>query len=89
MATAVEESQVVICCVSRRYRNSQACRTEAEYAFQQRKRIIPVIFEKSFKPTGWLGALLGTRLYFSVRLQNSILHCSCCEAACVVRLLLI
>jgi phosphopantothenate-cysteine ligase len=28
------------CC---RYKESQACRTEAEYAFQQRKKIIPVL----------------------------------------------
>ena len=67
MALAVEGSAAVVCCISRRYKNSQACRTEAEYAFQQRKRIIPVIFEKGFKATGWLGALMGTRLYFTVR----------------------
>ena len=44
----------------------QACRTEAEYAFQQRKKIIPIIMESGFKPSGWLGALMGTRLYFDM-----------------------
>uniref|UniRef100_A0A7S0RZL4 ADP-ribosyl cyclase/cyclic ADP-ribose hydrolase n=1 Tax=Chlamydomonas leiostraca TaxID=1034604 RepID=A0A7S0RZL4_9CHLO len=66
MARAVEESAVVLVCVSKRYKESQACRTEAEYAFQQRKKIIPVLMERDYKPSGWLGALMGTRLYFSM-----------------------
>ena len=41
MAKAVEDSAAVLICVSKRYKESQACRTEAEYAFQQRKKIIP------------------------------------------------
>lgn len=66
MARAVEESAAVLVCVSKRYKESQACRTEAEYAFQQRKKIIPVLMERDYKPSGWLGALMGTRLYFSL-----------------------
>ncbi|GAX76300.1 hypothetical protein CEUSTIGMA_g3745.t1 [Chlamydomonas eustigma] len=66
MAQAVEESAAVLICVSKKYKDSQACRTEAEYAFQQRKKIIPVVMESGFKPTGWLGALMGTRLYFDM-----------------------
>ncbi|GAX76302.1 hypothetical protein CEUSTIGMA_g3747.t1 [Chlamydomonas eustigma] len=66
MAMAVEGSAVVLICVSKKYKESQACRTEAEYAFQQRKKIIPVVMESGFKPTGWLGALMGTRLYFDM-----------------------
>ena len=31
----------------------QACRTEAEYAFQQRKKIVPVLMERDYKPSGW------------------------------------
>ena len=50
----------------------QACRTEAEYAFQQRKKIIPVIMESSYKPSGWLGALMGTRLYFDMSESSRI-----------------
>lgn len=66
MAKAVEDSAAVVVCVSKRYKESQACRTEAEYAFQQRKKIIPVLMEAEYKPTGWLGALMGTRLYFNM-----------------------
>ncbi|KXZ55044.1 hypothetical protein GPECTOR_3g203 [Gonium pectorale] len=66
MAKAVEDSAAVLVCVSKRYKESQACRTEAEYAFQQRKKIVPVLMEADYKPTGWLGALMGTRLYFNM-----------------------
>lgn len=50
----------------------QACRTEAEYAFQQRKRIVPIIMEAGYKPSGWLGALMGTRLYFDMSDVNRV-----------------
>lgn len=50
----------------------QACRTEAEYAFQQRKKIVPLIMESGYRPTGWLGALIGTRLYFDLSDAKSI-----------------
>ncbi len=78
---------------------SQACRTEAEYAFSLRKRcsrgsrsphpsaalplgararltllllvlasyrIIPIMMEEEYRPNGWLGALLGTKLFFEM-----------------------
>lgn len=66
MALAVEGAAAVLCCVSKKYKESQACRTEAEYAFQMRKKIVPVLMEANYKPTGWLGALLGTKLYFDM-----------------------
>ncbi|KAH9490687.1 hypothetical protein Btru_032769 [Bulinus truncatus] len=40
------------------------CRTEAEYTFQQGKNYVIVNLQPKFKPNGWLGALLGTRLYY-------------------------
>ncbi len=33
---------------------------------RQRKKIVPVLMEADYKPTGWLGALMGTRLYFNM-----------------------
>jgi hypothetical protein len=66
MANAVERSAVVLMCVSKGYKESQACRTEAEYAFQQKKRIIPLLMDQGYRPSGWLGALLGTKLYFNL-----------------------
>ncbi|XP_035273869.1 uncharacterized protein LOC118227475 [Anguilla anguilla] len=63
MAEAVEKAYAVIICVSPKYKDSPNCRTEAEYTFQLRKEIIPLMMEQNYKPDGWLGALLGAKLW--------------------------
>ena len=37
--------------------------TEAEYTYQLRKDIIPLLLERDYKADGWLGVFIGTRLY--------------------------
>eukprot|EP00808_Paulinella_micropora_P017005 g4798.t1 len=63
MADAVESSPVIIAAISRDYCESYNCNLEAEYAIQKRKRIIPVMLEKGFKPGGVIGIVLGAKLY--------------------------
>ncbi len=119
MALAVEQAAAVLVLVCRAYKESMPCRCEAEYAFLQHKRIIPIMVravlsaktagpcrsstpvsrvafllraancptaqllraalpaqtglschcapglrqvERGYKPTGWLGILLGTKV---------------------------
>ena len=38
--------------------------SEAEYAFQQRKKIVPLMLERGYKPDGWLGFILGAKLFY-------------------------
>lgn len=64
MAEAVEKASVVLICMSQKYKNSPSCRLEAEYAFQQGKTIIPLKMEKGYRADGWLGLLIGTKLFF-------------------------
>jgi len=64
MALAVESATVVICTLSQEYKDSPSCRTEAEYAYALRRPIVPVKFDTDYQASGWLGALLGTRLYY-------------------------
>ncbi|XP_025089898.1 uncharacterized protein LOC112561555 [Pomacea canaliculata] len=64
MAEAVEKAFVIVCCMSQKYKDSPNCRAEAEYAFQKHKRIIPLIMERSYKPDGWLGMILGAKLFY-------------------------
>ena len=66
MAAAIEQSDAIIMCVTHRYKESQACRTEAEYAYTRKKPLIPVMFEKSYKPDGWLGIIMGSKLYYNM-----------------------
>jgi hypothetical protein len=36
---------------------------EANYAHQQELDMIPLMMQKDFKPKGWLGLILGTRMW--------------------------
>ena len=72
MAKAVENSSVVLICVSERYKESPNCRSEAEYAYQLRKDIIPLMMQRKYRGDGWLGMLVGTKLWFDFNSQQSI-----------------
>ena len=63
MAKAVEDAAVVLVCVSQRYKESPNCRSEAEYAYQLRKDIIPLMMQRNYQADGWLGMLVGTKLW--------------------------
>ncbi|XP_071962693.1 uncharacterized protein [Antedon mediterranea] len=64
MADAVENAAVILTCISKKYKDSTSCRTEATYAYKQNKAIIPLIVEQGYVADGWLGALIGTLIYF-------------------------
>jgi len=72
MAAAIESSDAIIMCISSRYKESQACRTEAEYAYTKKKCLIPVKVEKSYEPDGWLGILVGSKLYYNMHNQETM-----------------
>ena len=38
--------------------------TEAEYTYQLRKPFIPLRLEAGYKADGWLGIMVGTKLWF-------------------------
>ena len=64
MSSAIDEADVVLVAVSREYRDSANCRLEAEYAHTQGKRIVFMMMQEDFtKPTGWLGMLVGAKLW--------------------------
>ena len=52
--------------VSRSYKESANCRLEAQYAYQREKEMVPLMVEDGYTADGWLGLLLGTRLWFQV-----------------------
>ena len=51
---AVENAFCVLVCVSEKYKESSACRSEAEYAYNLHKDVVPVMMEKGYSPTGKL-----------------------------------
>eukprot|EP01047_Picozoa_sp_COSAG01_P027718 COSAG01_NODE_1837_length_9083_cov_143.534617_2_plen_1123_part_00 len=64
MADAVECAAVMCYGISRAYKESTNCRLEAQYAFQREKDMVPLMVEEGYRADGWLGMLLGTRLYY-------------------------
>lgn len=63
MADAVEKASVILICYSEEYRKSANCRLEAEYAFKQNKPMVFVRLQQGYKPEGWIGLMIGQRLY--------------------------
>ena len=90
MADAVENSIVVIICFSERYQASPNCRlglfgrvqkyksrfAEAEYAWAQKKSIIPVRTEPKYRPTGWLGMMIGTKMWANCTESAQVSECA-------------
>jgi len=70
MAEAVEGSTVVLVGLSAKYQASKNCRLEGEYAHLQSKIIIPMMMEANFRPTGWLGLIMGGKLWFDFSAQD-------------------
>ena len=65
MADAVDEAAVVVFAVSLQYKESSNCRLEANYAYQQKVPMIPIMVQKDYRAKGWLGLLLGTKFWHS------------------------
>ncbi|CAF3401205.1 unnamed protein product [Rotaria sp. Silwood1] len=63
MANAVESAEFILMCMSETYKRSANCQSEAEYAFNRKKHIVPIKMKKDYVPDGWLGFILGTRMY--------------------------
>lgn len=63
MAQAIEQSHAIIICMSEHYQRSNFCRAEAEYAFRQKLKMVPILLENHYKPSGWLSFLISQLLY--------------------------
>ena len=72
MAKAVEDSSVVLICLSERYKESPNCRSEAEYTYKLGKDIIPLMMQRNYKPDGWLGMLVGTKFWIDFHSKHLI-----------------
>ena len=75
MAKAVESAAVVLVCVSQRYKESLNCRSEAEYAYHLNKHIIPLMMQGNYTADGWLGILLGTKVWIDFH-NNQVIDSS-------------
>jgi hypothetical protein len=63
MAEAIEQSRFVLICMSSNYKKSTNCKAEAEYAFNRKSKIVPLLVEPKYQADGWLGFLAGSKIY--------------------------
>jgi len=66
MSRAVEGAAVLVVGMSSSYQMSANCRLELEYAHQLNKPFVPLLMESEWKASGWLGLILGSKLYIDL-----------------------
>lgn len=71
MAEGVEMSEFILVCMSEGYTKSRYCRSEATYAYQIKRYMIPIKLHRNFKATGWLGMTIGDLLYIDFSGKHS------------------
>ncbi|ESO93827.1 hypothetical protein LOTGIDRAFT_78635, partial [Lottia gigantea] len=54
IASAVENSSVIVVCVSEPLRQDPRCRKVANQAYKRNKDFIPLCMQYNYKPDGWL-----------------------------------
>ncbi|CAF1310789.1 unnamed protein product [Adineta ricciae] len=76
MANAIEKSEFVIICMSEAYKQSPYCQAEAHYAFERRRKLIPLVMKSKYKPDGWLGIIVSGKIYVDFTKHQFDLACS-------------
>ncbi|CAH8509686.1 unnamed protein product [Schistosoma bovis] len=66
MAKAVENAYVVCILYSKSYKESLHTKCEAQYAYHEKKPILFLRAQRGYVPDGWLGFMMGTRLYIDI-----------------------
>jgi TIR domain len=63
MSEAIENSEIVLICMSDAYKQSVFCQMEAGYAVTRRRHLIPLMMTQNYKADGWLGLLTSRLIY--------------------------
>jgi len=67
MAEGVDGAAAICCFMTSDYFGSRNCKKELNYADAQAKAIVPLMCEKGFKATGWLGIITAGLLWIDFR----------------------
>ncbi|CAH8491103.1 unnamed protein product [Schistosoma turkestanicum] len=66
IAKAVENSFAVCILYSKSYKESFNAKCEAQYAYHEKKPLLFLRVQRGYVPDGWLGFMIGTRLYIDI-----------------------
>ncbi|XP_041374603.1 uncharacterized protein LOC121387519 [Gigantopelta aegis] len=62
----MKTASAILLCLSQKYRKSTENKTEAEFAEQSSKLLIPVVVEPGYKPDDWLSVMVGNKVLFDL-----------------------
>ena len=63
MADGVSNASVMVCFMSQKYQESENCALEVKFARQSGVEIVPVMMQRGWKASGWLGLLTAGSLW--------------------------
>ncbi|XP_033113606.1 uncharacterized protein LOC117114152 isoform X3 [Anneissia japonica] len=63
MAKAVKEADLVLVCLSKKYEESENCKSEGSCIREFKRKFIPLKMEDSYKFDDWVAAMFGSHLY--------------------------
>jgi hypothetical protein len=53
VAKAVEQSELILMCMSQKYKDSPNCRLEGEYCINKKITFVPLMMQQGYSPDGW------------------------------------
>lgn len=70
MAEGVEQSSIILPCLTSKYEKSKNCCRELEFAVVKNKKIIPIHLEENYEAKGAIGLFTAGKLYFNFTSKN-------------------
>jgi len=66
IAEAIENSELVIICMSDSYKRDNHCQAQAEYALISKRILLPLVVHDGYKPDGWLNSIISNNNYIDI-----------------------
>lgn len=63
LADAMENSEIILICMSDSYKRDNYCQAQAECALISKRVILPVVVHSGYKPDGWLNTITQSNMY--------------------------
>lgn len=70
MAEGIEDCDCAVMSICPEYKDSANCRFEADYICQLKKPVIPLMMKSDYRARGWLGLILGQKLWYDCSSSN-------------------
>ena len=53
VANAIEQADMVLICMTQKYKDSANCRLEGEYCMNRKVEFVPLMMQQGYRPDGW------------------------------------